>query len=150
MDKVLDLQSMLLTLMLNMFWLFWLALNIILAPIFIFPLNMGVEGAALATIISQFVTFLLNMIYIKKFKSIKITKSTFKFDFKTVFKVLSLGVSSFITQLSFVFLISVQNKLLGKYGDASKFGADIPITVLGIVMKINQILTSIILGVAVG
>ena len=125
-------------------------LNIILDPIFIFPLNMGVEGAALATIISQFVTFLLNMIYIKKFKSIKITKSTFKFDFKTVFKVLSLGVSSFITQLSFVFLISVQNNLLGKYGDLSKFGADIPITVLGIVMKINQILTSIILGVAVG
>lgn len=125
-------------------------LNIILDPIFIFLLNMGVEGAALATIISQFVTFFLNIIYIKKFKSIKITRSTFKFEFKTVFKVLSLGVSSFITQLSFVLLISVQNNLLGKYGELSKFGADIPITVLGIVMKINQILTSIILGVAVG
>lgn len=125
-------------------------LNIILDPIFIFAFNMGVEGAALATIISQFVTFFLNIIYIKKFKSIKITRSTFKFELKTVLKVLSLGVSSFITQLSFVLLISVQNNLLGKYGELSKFGADIPITVLGIVMKINQILTSIILGVAVG
>lgn len=125
-------------------------LNIILDPIFIFLLNMGVEGAALATIISQFVTFSLNIIYIKKFKSIKVTRSTFKFELKTVLKVLSLGVSSFITQLSFVLLISVQNNLLGKYGELSKFGADIPITVLGIVMKINQILTSIILGVAVG
>ena len=125
-------------------------LNIILDPIFIFSFNMGVEGAALATIISQFVTFFLNIIYIKKFKSIKVTRSTFKFEFKTVLKVLSLGVSSFITQLSFVLLISVQNNLLGKYGELSKFGADIPITVLGIVMKINQILTSIILGVAVG
>lgn len=125
-------------------------LNIILDPIFIFLLNMGVEGAALATIISQFVTFFLNITYIKKFKSIKITRSTFKFELKTVLKVLSLGVSSFITQLSFVLLISVQNNLLGKYGELSKFGADIPITVLGIVMKINQILTSIILGVAVG
>ena len=125
-------------------------LNIILDPIFIFSFNMGVEGAALATIISQFVTFFLNIIYIKKFKSIKITRSTFKFELKTVLKVLSLGVSSFITQLSFVLLISVQNNLLGKYGEISKFGADIPITVLGIVMKINQILTSIILGVAVG
>ena len=125
-------------------------LNIILDPIFIFSFNMGVEGAALATIISQFVTFFLNIIYIKKFKSIKITRSTFKFELKTVLKVLSLGVSSFITQLSFVLLISVQNNLLGKYGELSKFGADIPITVLGIVMKINQILTSIILGVAVG
>lgn len=125
-------------------------LNIILDPIFIFSFNMGVEGAALATIISQFVTFFLNIIYIKKFKSIKVTRSTFKFELKTVLKVLSLGVSSFITQLSFVLLISVQNNLLGKYGELSKFGADIPITVLGIVMKINQILTSIILGVAVG
>ena len=42
-------------------------LNILLDPIFIFPLKMGVEGAALATIISQFVTFLLNVLYIKKF-----------------------------------------------------------------------------------
>ena len=125
-------------------------LNIILDPIFIFLFNMGVEGAALATIISQFVTFFLNIIYIKKFKSIKVTRSTFKFELKAVLKVLSLGVSSFITQLSFVLLISVQNNLLGKYGELSKFGADIPITVLGIVMKINQILTSIILGVAVG
>lgn len=72
-------------------------LNIILDPIFIFSFNMGVEGAALATIISQFVTFFLNIIYIKKFKSIKVTRSTFKFEFKTVLKVLSLGVSSFIT-----------------------------------------------------
>ena len=125
-------------------------LNILLDPIFIFPLKMGVEGAALATIISQFVTFLLNVLYIKKFKSIELSKNTFKFDFKAASKVLTLGISSFINQLSFVFLISVQNNLLAKYGAYSKFGQDIPITVLGIVMKINQILNSIIIGVAVG
>lgn len=125
-------------------------LNIILDPIFIFVFNWGVEGAALATIISQFVTFILNTIYIKKFKSVKLIKKIFKFDYKVGFKVLSLGVSSFITQMSFVFLISVQNNLLGKYGAISKYGSDIPITVLGIVMKINQILNSIIIGVAAG
>ena len=125
-------------------------LNIILDPIFIFPLNMGVEGAALATIISQFVTFLMNVLYIKKFKTIDISRKTFKFELKTCLKVLSLGISSFINQMSFVLLISVQNNLLGKYGAQSKFGQDIPITVLGIVMKINQILNSIIIGVAVG
>ena len=125
-------------------------LNIILDPIFIFPLNMGVEGAALATIISQFATFLINVLYIKKFKTIDISRKTFKFELKTCFKVVSLGISSFINQMSFVLLISVQNNLLGKYGAQSKFGQDIPITVLGIVMKINQILNSIIIGVAVG
>ena len=125
-------------------------LNIILDPIFIFPLNMGVEGAALATIISQFVTFLINVLYIKKFKTIELSRKTFKFEPKVVLKVLSLGISSFINQMSFVFLISIQNNLLGKYGAESKYGPDIPITVLGIVMKINQILNSIIIGVAVG
>ncbi len=125
-------------------------LNIILDPIFIFPLKMGVEGAALATIISQFVTFLLNALYIKKFKTIELSRKTFKFDKQVCSNVLALGVSSFINQMSFVFLISIQNNLLGKYGAESKFGPDIPITVLGIVMKINQILSSIIIGIAVG
>ena len=125
-------------------------LNIILDPIFIFLLNMGVEGAALATIISQFVTFFMNVLYIKKFKTIELSKKTFKLESKVVLKVLTLGISSFINQMSFVLLISIQNNLLGKYGAESKYGQDIPITVLGIVMKINQILTSIIIGVAVG
>ncbi len=61
-----------------------------------------------------------------------------------------LGVSSFITQMAIVIVICVQNKLFKKYGVNSKFGADIPITVLGIVMKINQILSSIIIGIAAG
>lgn len=125
-------------------------LNIILDPIFIFALKMGVVGAAIATVISQFVTFVLNITYIKKFKTVTLSRNVFKFDFKTASKVLSLGVSSFITQMSFVFLISIQNNLLGKYGALTKYGSDIPITVLGIVMKINQILNSIIIGVAVG
>ena len=125
-------------------------LNIILDPIFIFPLQLGVEGAAYATIISQFVTFFINAIYIKKFKTVEISRKLFKFEPRTGFKVVALGISSFITQVSFVLLIAVQNNLLGKYGIESKFGQDIPITVFGIVMKINQILNSIIIGIAVG
>ena len=125
-------------------------LNIVLDPIFIFPLQLGVAGAAYATIISQFVTFLLNAIYIKKFKTVEISRKLFKFEPKTGLKVIALGISSFITQISFVLLIAVQNNLLGKYGVESKFGQDIPITVFGIVMKINQILNSIIIGIAVG
>lgn len=125
-------------------------LNIILDPIFIFVLKMGVEGAAIATIISQFITFILNILYLKKFKSITITKDKVSLDLKMCLKIAMLGISSFITQMSIVILISVQNNLLSKYGELSKFGADIPITVLGIVMKISQILNSIILGISVG
>ena len=127
-------------------------LNIVLDPIFIFSwgLNLGVAGAAIATVISQFVTFLINIIYIKRFKTIKLSKESFKLELKIVKAVATLGISSFITQMAIVVVITVQNSLFKAYGDASKFGSDIPITVLGIVMKINQILSSIIIGIAAG
>ena len=125
-------------------------LNTILDPIFIFVFKMGVEGAAIATILSQFITFLLNVLYIRKLKSVKLNKEDLKLKFTVCRRILGLGISSFITQMSFVLLIAVQNNLLGKYGLESKYGPDTPITVVGIVMKVNQILTSIILGIAVG
>ena len=125
-------------------------LNTILDPIFIFVFKWGVTGAALATIISQILTFILNVLYLKKIKSIKITKKSFKLTKEASKKVSTLGISSFITQMSFVLVITVENNMLKKYGIDSKFGPNIPITVLGIVMKISQILNSIIVGLAVG
>lgn len=125
-------------------------LNIILDPIFIFIFKWGVTGAALATIISQILTFILNVLYLKKIKSIKINKKSFKLTKEASKKVSTLGISSFITQMSFVLVITVENNMLKKYGIDSKFGPNIPITVLGIVMKISQILNSIIIGLAVG
>ena len=125
-------------------------LNTILDAIFIFGLHKGVEGAAIATVISQIFTFVLNVAYIKKFKSIKLTKESFKLKGSVCRKVSLLGVSSFITQMSFVFVMTAENNLLGKYGAESEYGSEIPITVLGIVMKISQILNSIIIGIAAG
>ena len=125
-------------------------LNTILDPIFIFVFHQGVAGAAIATVISQILTFVLNVVYIKKFKTIKISKECFKLKSSVCKKIATLGISSFITQMSFVCVITVENNLLGKYGTESKYGAEIPITVLGIVMKINQILNSIIIGIAAG
>ncbi len=125
-------------------------LNVILDPIFIFVFKMGVSGAAIATIISQILTFIMNIVYIKNFKSITITKDKLKLQTSTCKKVALLGISSFITQMSFVFVVAVENNLLGKYGADSKYGSEIPITVLGIVMKISQILNSIIIGIASG
>lgn len=125
-------------------------LNTILDPIFIFVFKWGVKGAAFATIISQMLTFILNVIYLKKIKSIKISKKSFRLKKHESLKVTSLGISSFITQMSFVLVVTAENNLLKKYGFDSKFGSEIPITVLGIVMKISQILNSIVVGLAVG
>lgn len=128
-------------------------LNIILDPVFIFVFNMGVEGAAIATSISQFVTFLMNILYIRKFKSLSIKKENFKKEnlkLSLAGKVSMLGISSFITQMAIVVVMAVENNLLAKYGKESEFGSEIPITVLGIVMKISQILNSVIIGIAAG
>ena len=125
-------------------------LNTMLDPIFIFVFKMGVEGAAIATVISQILVFILNALYVKKFKSIKLGKESFKIKSSVAKKVSMLGISSFINQMSIVFVMATENNTLGKYGAESKFGAEIPITVLGIVMKISQILNSIIIGIAAG
>ena len=125
-------------------------LNTMLDPIFIFVFKMGVEGAAIATVISQIFTFIINICYIKKFKSVTLNKESFKIKASVARKVAMLGISSFITQMSIVVVMAFENNLLGKYGGQSKFGSEIPITVLGIVMKISQILNSIIIGIAAG
>ena len=125
-------------------------LNTILDPIFIFVFHKGVAGAAIATVISQILTFLLNVAYIKRFKSIKLDRDSIKLRPNVCKKLSALGISSFITQMSIVCVMTAENNLLGKAGAESKFGAEIPITVLGIVMKISQILNSIIIGIAAG
>ena len=125
-------------------------LNTILDPIFVFALKMGVEGAAIATVLSQIVTFVINVMYLRKFKSINLDRKKFKISFSTAKKVSMLGISSFITEMSIVFVIATENNMLAKCGADSKFGPEIPITVLGIVMKISQILNSIVIGIAAG
>ena len=80
----------------------------------------------------------------------KLNKKSFKLKLNVALKVSALGISSFITQMSIVLVIAFENNLLKKYGGESKFGSEIPITVLGIVMKISQILNSIIIGISAG
>ena len=125
-------------------------LNIILDPIFIFVFNTGVKGAALATIISQIISCFFTLIYFKKTKIISLSKESMKFDLGITKKVASLGVSSFITQISIVIIAALANNLMVKYGIDSKFGANIPLSAFGIVMKVFGIVVSIFVGVSVG
>lgn len=125
-------------------------LNIILDPIAIFVLDMGVKGAAIATVIGQLASSIMSILYIKKFKSVKITKESLKIDVKTLKKICSLGISSFITQIALTVVLIVMNQTLTKYGAESKYGSDIPLSALGIVMKVNQIINSIVIGLAAG
>ena len=125
-------------------------INLILDPIAIFVLKWGVEGAAIATIIGQAVSGMVSLYYLKKFKTIQLNKESIKINFKTLKSLIALGISSFITQISITLVIIVSNQLMAKYGAVSKYGSDIPLSAFGIVMKVNQIINSIILGIAIG
>lgn len=124
-------------------------INIVLDPIFIFVFNMGVKGGAFATIIGQFVSFLIAIIYLKKLKSVKLVKEDFYMT-KNVFKILSLGLSSFITQSIILVLFVFMNNVMTKYGQLTKFGSDIPLSVYGVISKINSSFISTVLGVSIG
>ena len=124
-------------------------LNIILDPIFIFIFNKGVAGGAIATVIGQFVSFLLAIYYLNKFKTVKIKKESLIID-KDIFKMLSLGLSSFITQCTVLVLFVFMNNMMTKLGALSIYGADIPLSVYGVISKINSIYLSVVLGVSIG
>ncbi len=124
-------------------------LNIILDPIFIFVFNMGVAGGALATIVGQIVSTIIALAYIPKIKSIKLDKEDFKIN-KSVIKVAGYGASSFITQMTILVLFVFMNNIMTKYGAVSKFGSDIPLSVYGIVSKLNMIYVAAVIGISVG
>lgn len=125
-------------------------INIILDPIFIFKLDMGIKGAAWATIIGQAVSFLLTFGYLFKSKTFKLKLESFRPNFKVFNNVIKLGISIFITQLAIVVTFLVCNSMLAKYGNLSEIGPNIPIAVMGIAMKIFSIVVNIVVGIIVG
>lgn len=122
--------------------------NIILDPVFIFTFHMGVQGAALATIIGQFLNTVYFVVCIFRFKTFDLKAEDIKLDRKISTKIITLGTSSFITQIAVVLVIGVMNNLLVNYGGQSKYGADIPLATFGITMKVCQLAFGIALGIA--
>ncbi len=125
-------------------------INIILDPIFIFGLHLGIEGAAYATVIGQVATLLLSIYYYTKTKTFRLSKKSFHLYFPVFKNVIKLGISTFITQMSIVVISLVCNMMLFKYGSESDYGTDIPIAVIGIVMKVFSIVINLVVGIILG
>ena len=126
-------------------------INIILDPIFIFGLDWGIEGAAVATIIGQIASFALGCYYVFfRARTFKLMLEDFKLDLKVILQFTKLGISTFITQMSIVATSLVGNMMLAKWGAQSAYGADIPIAVMGIAMKVFTIVINIVVGLLVG
>lgn len=129
--------------------------NIILDPIFIFAFKWGMMGAAVATVIGQVITALLAVLYLCRAKTVKIKRADLRPSGKIIGRTLSLGLCSFLAQISLVAAMMAINNMIRKYGAADDiFGmeqyAQIPIAVVGIVMKFFQIVISVVIGMAAG
>ena len=129
--------------------------NIILDPIFIFPLGWGMMGAAVATVIGQILTAVLALWYLFHMKAVNLGKSSFGFWPRLMKRFLVLGITSFLSQISLVISMAAVQNMCTKYGAMDEiFGqpefAQIPLAVLGIVMKFFQIAISIAVGLAAG
>ena len=130
-------------------------INIILDPVFIFVFKWGMMGAAVATVIGQVATALLAVWYLLHMKVIRPAKTDYALSGSVCGRMLTLGITSFLSQISLVAAMAAINNMLRKYGALDAvFGqaqyAQIPMAVVGIVMKFFQIVISIVVGMAAG
>ncbi|MCD8224051.1 MAG: MATE family efflux transporter [Clostridiales bacterium] len=130
-------------------------INIIFDPIFIYVFHWGMMGAAVATVMGQVVTALLTIWYFFHTKAVRLSRESFRFNTDVIHRFVPLGGTSFLSQFSLVLaMMAIQNMVL-KYGALDPvFGqeqyAQIPMAVLGIVMKFFQIVISITVGMSAG
>lgn len=130
--------------------------NLVFDPLLIFSLDLGVKGAAIATVMGQVLTFFMSVVYLTKAKNFRISRESIHLDGRTCSNIVSVGMASLIVQLSIVVIIAVNNNLLTKYGydtfasTGVAYGAVIPLAVVGIVMKVFGIVVSIVIGISLG
>lgn len=125
-------------------------LNVVLDALFVLVFKWGMEGAALATIIGQFVSACIVLNYMRHFKSMPLVKKHFIPSFRYIKDIAAIGMGSFFNQLAMMLVQIVLNNSLKHYGALSAYGESIPIACTGIVMKVNQIFFSVIIGIAQG
>lgn len=126
------------------------AINVVLDALFVLVFRWGMEGAALATIIGQIVSACIVINYMRHFKTVALMKKHFIPGMKYIKDIAAIGMGSFFNQLAMMLVQIVLNNSLKHYGALSVYGEAIPIACTGIVMKVNQIFFSIIIGIAQG
>ncbi len=135
------------------------AANLILDPIMIYGLlgcpKMGMAGAAIATVLGQMLTAGLSVWYLFHMKAVKLSRASFGLWGRITGQYLGLGLTSFLAQISLVISMAAVQNMCTKYGALDPvFGqaayAQIPLAVLGIVMKFFQIAISVSIGMAAG
>lgn len=125
-------------------------INTALDPLFIFGMDMGMTGAALATILGQIASFCISMRYLFHFKSVPFSRGCFTIDGDRTRKIFSYGTSACFNQIAMAVVQIVLNNTLAHYGALSIYGSDIPLACAGIISKVNMIFMSFVIGISQG
>lgn len=130
-------------------------INLILDPVFIYVMRWGMMGAAVATVLGQVATAAMAIWYLCHMKAVKLSKDSFRPHVKLMRRYIPLGICSFLAQISLVCSMAAMQNMLIKYGALDPIYsqaqyAQIPMAVIGIVMKFLQIVISIAIGTAAG
>ncbi|MCD8329533.1 MAG: polysaccharide biosynthesis C-terminal domain-containing protein [Lachnospiraceae bacterium] len=129
--------------------------NIIFDPICIYGLHWGMKGAAIATVGGQILTAVLAIWYLFHMKAVRLERKSFGIFPGLMKAFLPLGITSFLSQISVVASMAAVNNMIVKYGALDPIYSlaeysQIPMAVLGIVMKFFQIVISVSVGLAAG
>lgn len=125
-------------------------INTVLDAIFVFGFNMGMTGAALATVIGQIISAATVFAYMMHYKTVKLGIEHLKLNGRYISRVASLGASPFSNQMAMMVVQIVMNKSLKHYGSLSVYGEAIPIACVGIITKVNQVFFSFLIGISQG
>lgn len=125
-------------------------INTILDPLFIFGLDMGIAGAAWATIIGQVVSGVMVLGYLSRFKTVHIPLKSLIPSRAVWLPVISLGIAPFFNQFAMMIVQIVMNNTLTYYGTQSSYGSDIPLACAGIISKVGMIFFAIVIGISQG
>lgn len=125
-------------------------LNTILDPIFIFVFDLGMAGAAYATVIGQILSSLIVARYLFKFKSVKLSRNNFKLRKKLVLAISALGAAACFNQLAMMVVQITMNNTLTYYGALSHYGSEIPLASVGVISKVNIVYMAFTLGISQG
>jgi Na+-driven multidrug efflux pump len=126
------------------------ALNFVLDYLFLFPLNMGIAGAALATVTGQIVSALLVAGYMVRFKTGKLVRHHFAVTGSKIAQIASIGAAGSLNQAAMFVMNLVLNSSLSRYGALSPYGGSEALAAAGVVTKVNFLFYSTIIGCSIG
>lgn len=125
--------------------------NLIADPLFLYVFDMGISGIALATTLGQVISAGLSLYYLmKKFQTIPIRKAYFSMQGSLLGEIALSGSAIFMTHVCAIIVQIVQNNSYRYYGALSQYGSEIPLAAIGGISKVNIVLMSTVIGIALG